>query len=328
MNLVKIMVESFYFMCSVQFWRMALLWTLSLIFSYLDLFTQRFMTSKLKLYPRYSPKGSANFNSPAGKPVCIITGATSGLGAAAAYALSKEGFYVVLVGRSSERLSRAISAVKSGNQDSCLKAFEVDLSSFKSIIQFKHSLEQWLLDSKMHSSVQLLINNAGILATSRRLTSEGYDEMLATNYMGAFCLTKILLPLLQNSPVPSRVVNLTSFTHRNVCCMQANRETISGKSFVKSKSYPYAQIYEYSKCLTWKLIRLLIFQKYLNAITIPPLRVQFVKQENGYDEVSGVYFFGGNGRCLQSSRLSYNSRLAKDLWATSCNLFQELVLNF
>lgn len=40
-------------------------------------------------------------------------------------------------------------------------------------------------------------------------------RIMATNYVGAFCLTKILLPLLQNSPIPSRIVNVTSFTHRN-----------------------------------------------------------------------------------------------------------------
>ena len=40
-------------------------------------------------------------------------------------------------------------------------------------------------------------------------------RMMATNYIGAFCLTKLLLPLLRNSPVPSRIVNVTSFTHRN-----------------------------------------------------------------------------------------------------------------
>lgn len=96
-------------------------------------------------------------------------------------------------------------------------------------------------------------------------------RMLATNYLGAFCLTKVLLPLLENSPLPSRVVNVSSFTHRNgkilpfllenvlfcfslilfflpVSCRQANRETVSGKFFTKFKDYPYAQIYEYSKC--------------------------------------------------------------------------------
>lgn len=107
--------------------------------------------------------------------------------------------------------------------------------------------------------------------------------------MGAFCLTKVLLPLLEDSPIPSRVVNVTSFTHwsgnispatnllitiyrifhlkflyrcvlwflslhhylcfpSSVCCRQADRETVSGKCFMKSRCYPYAHIYEYSKC--------------------------------------------------------------------------------
>nr|GMD63181.1 dehydrogenase/reductase SDR family member on chromosome X-like isoform X1 [Ipomoea batatas] len=102
----------------------------------------------------------------------------------------------------------------------------------------------------MHCSVQLLINNAGILATRRRVTTEGCDKIMATNYVGAFCLTKILLPLLQNSPIPSRVVNVTSFTHRNVSSMKINKETISGKCFSGSRIYPFAHVYEYSKlCL-------------------------------------------------------------------------------
>ncbi|CAK9143366.1 unnamed protein product, partial [Ilex paraguariensis] len=148
-------------------------------------------------------------------PVCIITGATSGLGAAAAYALSREGFYVVLAGRSSHMLLKAMDDIRAQNKDALLKAFEVDLLSFQSIVKFKGSLQQWLLDSNLHSSVQLLINNAGILATSCRLTAEGYDQMMGTNYIGAFCLTQILLPLMENSPVPARIVNVTSFTHRS-----------------------------------------------------------------------------------------------------------------
>lgn len=74
---------------------------------------------------------------------------------------------------------QAILDIKSRNRDACLKGFEVNLSSFKSIIGFKDSLQQWLWDSNMHPSVQLLINNAGILATSCRSTSQGYDELLS-----------------------------------------------------------------------------------------------------------------------------------------------------
>ncbi|KAG8365592.1 hypothetical protein BUALT_Bualt18G0121800 [Buddleja alternifolia] len=360
MEVVKAVMEAFNFICNVQFWRMAVLWTISLFFSYLKLFCQALISPNSKNYSRFSPKYATTT-----RPICIITGATSGLGAAAAYALSQEGYYVVLVGRSSELLSKAISDVKRRDSDACLKGFEVNLTSFKSILEFKLSLQQWLWDSNMHSSVQLLINNAGILATSSRFTSEGYDEMLATNYIGAFCLTKILLPLLENSPIPSRVVNVTSFTHRNVFCRRADKETLSGKFFMKSKCYPYAHIYEYSKlCIllfTYELHRqvgLMEKSHHLSVVAVDPgaVRTNIMRElpscvsqmafialkllgflqspEIGVrsivdaalapPEVSGVYFFGGNGRNQNSSAISYDAKLAKDLWDTSCNLFQEM----
>lgn len=76
-------------------------------------------------------------------------------------------------------LWQTMKGIKKRNKDAHLKAFEVDLSSFQSIFKFKDSLEKWLLDSDMHCSIQLLINNAGILATSHRLTIEGYDQWVS-----------------------------------------------------------------------------------------------------------------------------------------------------
>ncbi|KAL3833598.1 hypothetical protein ACJIZ3_008334 [Penstemon smallii] len=196
--------------------------------------------------------------------------------------------------------------------------------------------------------------------------------MMATNYIGAFCLTKVLLPLLENSPVPSRVVNVSSFTHWNVpvispsvCCRQVDKETVSGECFMISNCYPYAQIYEYSKlCLllfSYELHRqfqLMEKSHHLSVVAVDPGAVKtnimreipsFISQsayillkllgllqspEIGVrsildaslasPEVSGVYFFGGNGTTLNSSALSCDSKLAKDLWATSCILFKEL----
>ncbi|KAI5405645.1 hypothetical protein KIW84_052419 [Lathyrus oleraceus] len=72
-------------------------------------------------------------------------------------------------------------------------------------------------------------------------------RMIGTNYVGAFVLTKLLLPLLENSPVSSKIVNVTSFTHRAVTNLQVDEGTVSGKKFLSSKHYPYAQVYEYSK---------------------------------------------------------------------------------
>lgn len=221
---------------------MAIFWTLSLLASYLQLFFTRVFRESCNAYPHCLPPKNKH-----SRPLCIITGATSGLGEAAAYALSKEGYFIVLVGRSSKLLYKTLEGIKKENKDAQLKVFEVDLSSFQSILKFKSSFEKWLSDSFLHSSIQLLINNAGILATSHHLTVEGYDQMMATNYVGAFSLTKLLLPLLRNSPVGSRVVNVTSFTHRSVFSMQVDKETVAGMCFWKSNPYPYARIYEHSK---------------------------------------------------------------------------------
>lgn len=328
------------------------------------------MTSHLRiLLPTLFASNSRNFSrssptttAPPLRPLCIVTGATSGLGAAAAYALSKEGFYVVLVGRSSQLLLKTLREIKTRNEHAHLKAFQVDLSSFSSVSKFKVSLEQWLSNSNMHSSIQLLINNAGILATSSRLTAEGYDETLATNYIGAFCLTKLLLPLLQNSPIPSRIVNVTSFTHRSVSSIQVDKDAVSGSSFSRSNRYPCARIYEYSKLylllFSYELHRQLglkdesrhvsviaadpgvvksnIMREVpsslsLLAFTVLKLLGLLQSPENGVEsildaalappEVSGVYFFGGKGRTIRSSELSYNAKLAQELWTTTSDLF-------
>ncbi|KAL7167143.1 hypothetical protein ACSBR2_037756 [Camellia fascicularis] len=370
--------EALNFAFTTEFWRMGVFWTISLVLSYLQLFTTTLFSRAPISHPRCSPlppppaatiATSTPTTSPTRRPVCIITGATSGLGAAAAYSLSMEGYFVVLVGRSSHLLSKVMEDIERRNKNAHLKCFQVDLSSFQSILKFKGSFQQWLMDSDLHSSVQLLINNAGILATTFRLTAEGYDQMMGTNYIGAFSLTKVLLPLLENSPVPARIVNVTSFTHRSVSDIQVDKETVSGKSFLKFKKYPCAHIYEYSKlCLllfSYELHRhfgVMGKSRQVSVIAVDPgaVKTNIMREvptcisyvallalkllgllqspENGVrsildaalapPEISGVYFFGGNGRTVNSSALSYDTKLAKELWDTSCDLFLELQLAF
>ncbi|XP_031374036.1 dehydrogenase/reductase SDR family member on chromosome X-like isoform X2 [Punica granatum] len=355
--------EVLLFVCSVEFWRMAVLWSIALITSYFQLLLQSLHIQKSYSYPRRSPETSAF------RPVCIITGATSGLGAAAARALSKESFTIVLVGRTPDALSKTAAEIRKFNKEAHLKAFEVDISDFRSIFHFKESLQQWLQDSNMHPSVQLLINNAGILATSPRKTAEGYDEMMATNYIGAFCLTQLLLPLLINSPVPSRIVNVTSFTHRTVGSMQVDRQAVEGKCFLRSKQYLFAQAYEYSKfCLllfSYALHRKIGLMEKASHVSVIPADPGVVKTnlmrevppflsslafavlklmgllqspDDGVrsiidaalapPEALGVYFFSGNGRTINSSPFSYNAKLASELWSASCDLFTELELAY
>ncbi|XP_074345545.1 uncharacterized protein LOC141684459 isoform X1 [Apium graveolens] len=366
---VKELVEVLHFMRSVEFWRMGVCWTLSLIMAYACLLAQRFFSPESKTYGRCSTMVETMKSTVDRKPVCVITGATSGLGAAAAADLARDGFYVVLAGRSSHLLSKVISKIRSQNKAADLKAFHLDLSSFGSILKFKAALQQWLLDSDFHCSIQILINNAGILATSYRCTSEGHDQMMGTNYIGAFTLTKVLQPLLEKSPVPSRIVNVSSFTHRNVSGVRVDKETVSGMSFSKLECYPYSHIYEYSKLFlllfTYELHRQFhIMRKphQISVIAVDPgvvktnimreipsclsetaflaLRVLGLLQspEVGVSsivdaalsppEVSGSYYFGGRGRTLKSSELSYDKNLAKELWKISCELFLDVERQF
>ncbi|GFZ15365.1 NAD(P)-binding Rossmann-fold superfamily protein [Actinidia rufa] len=300
--MVKELKDALYFVCTLEFWWMAVSWTFSLLFSYLKLFAKTLFSRNPISYPRCPPSPlppplSKTASSEERRPICIITGVMEDL--------------------------------KKRNKHANVKCFQVDLSSFHSILKFKDSFQQWLLGSDLHSSLQLLINNAGILATSFRPTAEGFDQVMATNYIGAFSLTKVLLPLLENSPVPSRIVNVTSFTHRAVSDIQVDKETVSGKPFSKFKTYPYAHAYAYSKLF------LLLFSYELHR-QFDIMGKSRQSPENGVrcildaalapPEISGVYFFGGNGRTVNSSALTYNAKLGKKLWATSCDLFRELQL--
>lgn len=88
------LMEALIFLFKVQFWRMAVIWTLSLFLSYLQLFSQTNFSRKSKFND--SSSSTSSVNASIRKPICIITGATSGLGAAVSHALAKEGYYVVL----------------------------------------------------------------------------------------------------------------------------------------------------------------------------------------------------------------------------------------
>ncbi|XP_057528584.1 short-chain dehydrogenase TIC 32, chloroplastic-like isoform X1 [Amaranthus tricolor] len=357
--MVKEIYRAVKFICCIEFWRMSLLWTLSLVISHLRIFALRVWGHKYRNFPRQrvAPISASN------RPICIITGATSGLGAAAAKALLEEGFFVILVGRSAHLLSKTKAKIHTLNENAQLETFEVDLSSFSSIMKLKNSLVQWFSDMNLHPSIQLLINNAGILATSYRTTDDGFDEMIMTNYMGAFCLTKVLLPLLIDSPVPSRIVSVSSFTHRNVYDLQVDEEFIYGKPS-NFKQYPFAHIYGCSK-LCVLLLSYELHQQFckdkksqlsvnvadpgavktnimrelpqclsqlaflvlnlLGILQIPEKGVSsIIDAALAPPEISGMYFFGGNGRTIRSSPLSYDLMLAKRLWWISSEIFLEM----
>ena len=137
------------------------------------------------------------------KPVCLITGATEGVGKATAQALASKGFTVVLAARNlakAEATRREIGAT-SGAKD--IDIIVGDLSSLTQVRQMAETVQQ------RHPTLDLLINNAGIMAAERTLTGDGYESGYQVNYLSHFLLTHLLLDALKNSE-QGCIINLGS----------------------------------------------------------------------------------------------------------------------
>jgi NAD(P)-dependent dehydrogenase (short-subunit alcohol dehydrogenase family) len=138
-------------------------------------------------------------------PVIIVTGANSGIGKAACRLLTISGAEVVMVCRDASRGAVAQSQIarETGHEPGLLIA---DLSSQRSIREFNDAFR------RRYSRLDVLINNAAAFAAElrrRTVTSEGFETILATNHLGPFLLTMLLLDLLRAS-APSRVLNVSS----------------------------------------------------------------------------------------------------------------------
>lgn len=136
-----------------------------------------------------------------GKTV-VITGATAGLGLAAARQLAELGARVVIVGRNPEKTQRVHDEIRAATGSDV--SFQIaDLSSMTEV----DDLAGRLLASEPR--IDVLINNAGALFNERSVTDEGLERSLATNLLGHFILTNRLIPRLIES-APSRIVNMSS----------------------------------------------------------------------------------------------------------------------
>jgi NAD(P)-dependent dehydrogenase (short-subunit alcohol dehydrogenase family) len=139
--------------------------------------------------------------------ICVITGATSGLGLATAQGLASAGATVVLAGRDPERLRSAAEAITTGAPNAAVETVELELDSLASV--------RWAAEkiSGRFPRVDILINNAGVMFTPYQRTKEGFELQLGVNHLGHFELTRRLVPLLLNAG-SARVINLSSDGHK------------------------------------------------------------------------------------------------------------------
>jgi len=166
--------------------------------------------------------------------ICLVTGATSGIGQETARGLASLGAHVVIVGRDRNRAESARKEIieKSGNPR--VDVLLADLSSLAGI----RGLADEFLSS--YPALHVLVNNAGTIELSRTTTVDGFERTFAVNHLAYFLLTNLLLPRLRAS-APARIVNVASEAHR--------LGRIDFADLQSEKSYSAMRVYGTSKLL-------------------------------------------------------------------------------
>ncbi|WP_328471411.1 oxidoreductase [Actinoplanes sp. NBC_00393] len=133
--------------------------------------------------------------------IAVVTGGNSGIGFHTARELAGRGIYVVITARDPERGAAAAAEIVGATWA------QLDLADLDSVHRFAERFRA------EHGRLDLLINNAGVMALPRQLTEDGFERQFGTNHLGHFALTGLLLPLLLTTD-HARVVTVTSGLHK------------------------------------------------------------------------------------------------------------------
>lgn len=145
--------------------------------------------------------------APTSARTCVVTGATSGIGLAAAAALAERGDRLVLVARSATRADAAIEAIRRRAPDTVVDVVAADLASLRSIAEAAPRI------LALCPRIDVLLNNAGVVLLKRETTIDGYEATFAINHLAYFALTNLLLDRLRETP-GARIVSTASEAHR------------------------------------------------------------------------------------------------------------------
>jgi NAD(P)-dependent dehydrogenase (short-subunit alcohol dehydrogenase family) len=268
--------------------------------------------------------------------VCVVTGANSGIGKATAEGLARLGASVVMVCRDRGRGESAKREIEANSRDLSVELALCDLASLESVTTFAKEFV------RTHSSLHVLVNNAGLVRLKRSVTADGFEMTFQVNYLSHFLLTNLLLDLLKES-APSRIVNVSSASHfgRSIDLddLQLSRGYGVMKAYSRSKLAQVLFTYELARrlagtrvtvnCLHPGAIATALFGRPMGPAS--PLanvsRLFLPGPEQGartsiylasspeVEGVTGKYF--DRMREKRSSAASYDEGLARRLWIAS-----------
>ncbi len=162
----------------------------------------------------------------------IVTGANSGLGYETTLALVKKGAKVIMACRSILKANISKEKIQQQVPNANLQVMEIDLSSLQSVRKFAKDFQN------KYTALDVLINNAGVMAPPYTKTEDGFELQLGANYLGHFLLTGLLLDTIVKTP-QSRVVTLSSLVHKdgiiNFDDLQSEKKYDAMKAYSQSK---------------------------------------------------------------------------------------------
>jgi len=215
--------------------------------------------------------------------VCLITGATNGIGKAAAHALAKMGATVVIVGRNPQKTADTVTEIKSATGNPNVDSLLGDLSI---MAQVRNVADQF---RAKYPRLDVLLNNAGAFNAKQIMTEEGYEQTFALNHLSYFLLTQCLLDMLKDSK-PSRVVNVSSDAHRVA--------TLDQPTPHKPAKYSGFGAYGYSKLANIAFTYELAERLAGTGVTVNALHPGFVRTGFGHNNGS---LFGAMIGLMQSA---------------------------
>jgi len=140
-----------------------------------------------------------------GKTV-VITGANTGIGKVTAMDLSRRGAKVVMLCRNVEKAEEVAEEIRKATEGEVV-VHKLDLASLASVRECAEQLGNSV------DKIDILINNAGIMACPEMRTTEGFEMQIGTNHFGHFLLTNLLMPLLKKAAPHARIINVSSLAH-------------------------------------------------------------------------------------------------------------------
>jgi NAD(P)-dependent dehydrogenase (short-subunit alcohol dehydrogenase family) len=273
--------------------------------------------------------------------VCLVTGATSGIGKATALGLARQGAHVVIVARTGAKGEATRQEIQAASGNPAIDLLLADLSEQASVRQLAATIQE------RYESLHVLINNAGVFLTKRHLTVDGVEMTLAVNHLAPFLLNHLLLDRLKAS-APARIINVCSSAHTSgridIQNLQLTRGYNAWRAYGQSKlamilcSYKHARQLE-GTGVTLNCLHPGFVSTNIGMSNVGP-RVQAVAQailsrlgnspEKGaqtslylamspeIEQITGKYFVQLAPQ--QSSSLSYDEALQQRVWEESARL--------